>query len=69
MICFGIESTAHTFGISIVNDRNKEILSSIIATYKTKQGGLIPAKLAEHHVEVLEDTLRKAFEKAKIKPK
>ncbi|MBW2990531.1 bifunctional N(6)-L-threonylcarbamoyladenine synthase/serine/threonine protein kinase [Candidatus Woesearchaeota archaeon] len=66
MICLAIESTAHTFSISVVS--NQKILSNIITTYKTKTGGLIPAKLAEHHVGVLEDTLKKALEKAKIKP-
>ena len=63
MICLGIESTAHTFGISVVSD--KKVLSNIINAYKTKSGGLIPGKLADHHVEVAEDTLRRALEKAK----
>lgn len=66
MICLGIESTAHTFGISIVKD--KKVLSNIITAYKTKSGGIIPAELAEHHLEVLEDTFRKAIKKAGIKP-
>ncbi|KYK26745.1 UGMP family protein [Euryarchaeota archaeon SM23-78] len=64
MICLGIESTAHTFGISIVSDQ--KVLSNIITAYKPKSGGLIPGKLADHHVEVLEDTLRKALEKARV---
>lgn len=63
MICLGIESTAHTFGISIVKDQ--KILSNIINAYKTKSGGLIPGELADHHVDVAEDTLRRALEKAK----
>jgi N6-L-threonylcarbamoyladenine synthase len=66
MICLGIESTAHTFGISIVSDRDKKVLSNIITAYKTESGGMIPAKVAEHHVEVLDDTLKKAVEKAGI---
>jgi N6-L-threonylcarbamoyladenine synthase len=67
MICLGIESTAHTFGISVVDDKGKKVLSNIINAYKTTSGGLIPAKLAEHHVEVLDETLKKALEKANIK--
>ncbi|HJX06182.1 MAG TPA: bifunctional N(6)-L-threonylcarbamoyladenine synthase/serine/threonine protein kinase [Candidatus Nanoarchaeia archaeon] len=70
MICLGIESTAHTFGISIVELKlsHNKVLSNIINAYKTESGGLIPAKLAEHHVEVLDETLKKALEKAGIKP-
>ncbi len=67
MICLGIESTAHTFGISIVDDKDKKVFSNIITAYKTESGGIIPAKVAEHHVEVLDDTLKKAMEKAGIK--
>nr|MCK4929658.1 bifunctional N(6)-L-threonylcarbamoyladenine synthase/serine/threonine protein kinase [Nanoarchaeota archaeon] len=66
MICLGIESTAHSFSISIVSDKNKKVLSNIINAYKTKTGGLIPSKLAEHHVEVLDITLRKALTKTGI---
>ena len=66
MICLGIESTAHSFSISIVSDKNKKVLSNIINAYKTKTGGLIPSKLAEHHVEVLDITLRKALTKSGI---
>ena len=82
MICLGIESTAHTFGISVVNDKDnkksedflsekselshKKVLANIITAYKTESGGIIPVKVAEHHVEVLDDTLMKAIEKSGI---
>lgn len=82
MICLGIESTAHTFGISIVDGKDKKkpkdflsekselshnkVLSNIITAFKTESGGMIPAKVAEHHVEVLDDTLKRAVEKAGI---
>ena len=81
MICLGIESTAHTFGISVVSDNKKskdflsdkskkishqKILSNIITAYKTESGGMVPAKVADHHVEVLEDTLKRALEKSGI---
>jgi N6-L-threonylcarbamoyladenine synthase len=67
MICLGIESTAHTFGVSIVDDNGKKILSNIITAYKTESGGIIPAKVAEHHVEAIDDALKRAMEKACIK--
>ena len=67
MICIGIESTAHTFGVSIVDDEGKKVLSNIITAYKTETGGIIPAKVAEHHVEAIDDALKRAMEKAGIK--
>jgi N6-L-threonylcarbamoyladenine synthase len=64
MISLGIESTAHTFGVGIVKD--KEILANVRDLYTTETGGLIPVKLGEHHVEVCDRILREALEKAKL---
>ena len=53
IICLGIESTAHTFGIGIAKvaaDSNGSILSNVIKQFTTKTGGIIPAEAAEHHV-------------------
>jgi len=69
MICLGIESTAHTFGISIVDDEGKKVLSNIINAYKTESGGIIPVKVAEHHIDILDDALKQALGKAGIKLK
>jgi len=70
VICLGIESTAHTFGVSIVRGEDKKVLANIITAFKTEDGsgGMIPAKVAEHHVEACDSALRSAFEKAGIKP-
>jgi N6-L-threonylcarbamoyladenine synthase len=70
MICLGIESTAHTFGVSIVDGKNKKALSNVINAFKTEagEGGMIPAKVADHHVDVCEDVIRQAFEKAGMHP-
>ncbi len=65
MICLGIESTAHTFGVGIVKD--KKILANIKDSYITEEGGIIPAKAAEHHVEVCDKVIKEALKKAKIK--
>ena len=67
MICLGIESTAHTFGISIVNDNNKKVLSNIIIAHKPVSGGLIPAKVADHHLEMIEEALSRSVNQAGIK--
>ncbi|MFT4261334.1 MAG: KEOPS complex N(6)-L-threonylcarbamoyladenine synthase Kae1 [Candidatus Woesearchaeota archaeon] len=58
MIILGIESTAHTFGVSVFKDG--EILSNIKKNFTTTKGGMIPAKVADHHV----DNCAKVFEEA-----
>lgn len=66
IICLAIESTAHTFGASVVQYKKGEftILSNVRDMYKTEKGGMIPAELSEHHVEcfdrVIHDSLNKA---------
>lgn len=47
MIILGIESTAHTFGIGIVQDG--KILANVKSTYVTDKGGIIPMEAAKHH--------------------
>ncbi|TRZ55259.1 N(6)-L-threonylcarbamoyladenine synthase Kae1 [archaeon] len=68
MICLGIESTAHTFGIGIVNGSGK-ILANAKDIYKPNEGyGIIPMEAAKHHSAVACDVLKKALDEAKIKP-
>ncbi len=66
MICLGIESTAHTFGVGIVTDK-KKVLANVKDSYTTESGGIIPAKASEHHVECFDAVMKKALEEAKIK--
>jgi N6-L-threonylcarbamoyladenine synthase len=66
MICLGIETTAHTFGVGIVND--KKILSNEKSIYIPKKGsGIIPRDAAQHHAENASVVLRNALEKANLK--
>jgi N6-L-threonylcarbamoyladenine synthase len=67
MICLGIESTAHTFGVGIVNDR--KVLANVKDTYTTETGGIVPRLAAEHHIEVCDRLLSEALKKAGISPK
>lgn len=69
MIVLGIETTAHTFGIGIVREKNGkvEILSNERDMYKPKKGGIHPREAADHHSEVANDIYSKALEKAGIK--
>ncbi|MAH03165.1 UGMP family protein [Candidatus Pacearchaeota archaeon] len=65
MICLGIESTAHTFGIGIVKDG--KVLSNIKRTYTTESGGIIPMESAKHHQENKNEIYFEALDEASIK--
>jgi N6-L-threonylcarbamoyladenine synthase len=58
MLCLGIESTAHTFAASLVDE--KEIISDERSSHTTEEGGMIPRELAEHHTKVYADIMKKA---------
>lgn len=64
MIILGIESTAHTFGIAVINEKGK-IFSDIRDMYKTESGGIIPNEAARHHENVKDRVIREAIEKSK----
>ena len=66
MICLGIESTAHTFGIGII-DSNKKVYANEKIVFTTKQGGMIPAEVANHHIKYFNKVLEEAFRKSKLK--
>ncbi len=68
MICLGIESTAHTLGIGIVNDNGK-VLANEKAIFTTEEGGIHPRKAVQHHILFFDFVLKKALDKAKIKLK
>lgn len=67
-VVLGIESTAHTFGIAII--KGHDIIANITDSFTTESGGMIPAKVAQHHGDaypvVLDRALRIAKEKAGI---
>ncbi len=63
MNILGIESTAHTFGVGIINDRG-QVLANEIDSFSSKEGGMIPDQVAEHHKDVAENVLNKALKKA-----
>ncbi|MFP4195990.1 MAG: UGMP family protein [Candidatus Woesearchaeota archaeon] len=65
MLCLGIESTAHTFGASVVTGSGN-VLSNERQLYTTESGGIIPNKLSEHHVAHCDTIIRQALEKADV---
>jgi N6-L-threonylcarbamoyladenine synthase len=64
-LCLGIESTAHTLGIAIV-DSKLNILSNEKDSYTTESGGLVPKELSEHHFDNFIPVLEKALNKANV---
>ena len=68
MKCLGIESTAHTFGASVVDDKCN-ILSNEKAAFTTEEGGLIPRELSEHHYRIAPEVVQRALDTAKCKMK
>src|SRR3989344_5823699 len=65
MICLGIEGTAHTFGVAIV-DENKNILADLRDGYTNEKGGIIPQDAAKHHHNVADKLINDALKQAKI---
>ena len=63
MICLGIESTAHTFGCGIINDKGK-VYANATDAYKTEKGGIHPSEAKLHHEKakdkVVDDALKAA---------
>lgn len=64
-ICLGIETTAHTFGIGIV-DSNGKVLANEKHAYTSEGEGMIPRLVAEHHIEVFDEILQRALSKADV---
>ena len=64
MLSLGIEGTAHTLGVGIV-DENCNILANEMHTIETKKG-IHPREAANHHAQYLPMVLKSALEKAKV---
>jgi N6-L-threonylcarbamoyladenine synthase len=65
--CLGIESTAHTFGASVVTDKG-EILADVRDVYVSAPGtGIHPREAAEHHSEVAPRVIASTITQARIK--
>ncbi len=67
MVVLGIESSAHTFGVGVVD--NGRVLSNEKEMYKIGTTGMIPAKAAEFHVKNAPEVIARAMERANVGPK
>ncbi|MCK5547464.1 MAG: tRNA (adenosine(37)-N6)-threonylcarbamoyltransferase complex transferase subunit TsaD, partial [Thermoplasmata archaeon] len=65
MITLGIEGTAHSLGIGIV-DQDCSILANLFKMYKPAKGGIHPREAANHHAENMVPLLRDALNKASL---
>ena len=60
-MCLGIESTAHTFGASLVDDRDR-IVTNVNSTYRPPVGvGIHPRKASEHLASVADGIVKTAL--------
>src|SRR5918912_1787049 len=72
MLCLGIESTAHTFGCSVLeissaNRNTGQVLSDIRESYIPPEGmGIHPREASRHHAETSSAILKQSLQKANI---
>src|SRR3989344_2838527 len=62
-IILGIETTAHTFGVGIVKS-DGTILANVKDAFTSKNSGMIPAEVADHHYDMWQKVLQDALSKA-----
>ena len=65
VITLGIESTAHTFGVGIVE--NGKIIANKRDMYTTETGGIIPMESAKHHFLKKNEIYFEALDEAGLK--
>jgi N6-L-threonylcarbamoyladenine synthase/N6-L-threonylcarbamoyladenine synthase/protein kinase Bud32 len=65
MICLGIEGTAHTLGVGIVDGECK-VLANLTKMIDGSKGGIHPREAANHHAEHMAPMIHEAVSKAGI---
>jgi N6-L-threonylcarbamoyladenine synthase len=65
MICLGIEGTAHTIGVGIV-DQDCKVLANLSKMIDGSKGGIHPREAANHHSENIVPLMHEAVAKAGI---
>lgn len=71
MPVLGIESTAHTFGVGIVeaDPRGKcRVLANVRDMIQPEHGGIHPREAANHHADVAGTILEEAFQESGVAP-
>ena len=65
MLTLGIEGTAHTLGVGIV-DTDRKVIANVLDMYRPAEGGLHPREAANHHGDVVASLIVKAAEEANV---
>ncbi len=65
MLTLGVESSAHTFGVGIVDEG--KVISNEKSMYRIGTTGMIPKKVAEFHVQNSSSVVTRALSKAGIR--
>src|SRR5437879_9458153 len=65
MLALGIEGTAHTVGVGIVDDRC-HVLANVYDMLRPEKGGIHPREAANHHAELVAPLIVKAADLAGI---
>src|SRR5437879_5160939 len=65
LLALGIEGTAHTVGVGIVDERCR-VLANVYDMVKPEKGGIHPREAANHHAEMVVPLIRKAADIAGI---
>lgn len=68
LVCLGIESSAHTFGVGIVTSSGR-ILANESSVYRPRDSGIHPREAAQHHANVAHSVLGRALEVAGLRLK
>ncbi len=66
MYCLGIEGTAHTVGVGIVDDKGN-VLANELEMYRPAEGGIHPREAANHHAERLVPLVRQAIDRSGLR--
>jgi len=68
MISLGIEGTAHTIGVGIVENYNDKckVLSNNYIIYRPEKGGIHPREAANHHAEKISGLIIKSVNESDI---
>lgn len=74
IFCLGIESTAHTFGCSVIQfdlvKKKGNIISELRSVYKAPDGaGIHPREASRHHLDKSPNILKEVIIQARLKPK
>src|SRR2546428_5820010 len=65
MLALGIEGTAHTVGVGIVDERCR-VLANVYDMVRPEKGGIHPREAANHHAEAVVPLIRKATDLAEV---